>query len=66
MLDLVKGPGRKKHVKDAYENLVFSEKDKENKENEKLTDSMDEEGDNKEIMDAVDYVHFDLNSENVE
>ncbi|KAG9027258.1 hypothetical protein FS837_004336 [Tulasnella sp. UAMH 9824] len=63
LLNLVKGRGREKLLKDAYEDLVWSEKDKENKENEKLADSMDVEGDNRGIMDAVDYVHFDLHSE---
>lgn len=63
LLNLVKGRGREKHVKDAYEDLVFSEKEKENKENEKLADSMDLGDENKGIMDAVDYVHFDLHSE---
>ncbi|KAG8901890.1 hypothetical protein FRC00_003775 [Tulasnella sp. 408] len=62
LLDLVKGRGREKLVKDAYEDLVWSERDKENKE-EKVPDSMDVEGDNRGIMDAVNYVHFDLHSE---
>ncbi|KAG8901889.1 hypothetical protein FRC00_003774 [Tulasnella sp. 408] len=63
LLNLVKGRGREKHVKDSYEDLVRSEKDRDNKENEKGANSMDVEGDNKGIMDAVDYVQFDLHSE---
>ncbi|KAG9037661.1 hypothetical protein FS837_001399 [Tulasnella sp. UAMH 9824] len=63
LFNLVKDRGREKLVKNAYEDLVWSQKDKENKEDEKLADSMDVEGDNRGITDAVDYVHFDLHSE---
>ncbi|KAG8945759.1 hypothetical protein FRC04_000525 [Tulasnella sp. 424] len=63
LLNLVKGKGREKHVKDAYEDLVFSEKDKENKENEKVADAMEVEGENRGTMGAVDYVHFDVHVE---
>ncbi|KIO32065.1 hypothetical protein M407DRAFT_215893 [Tulasnella calospora MUT 4182] len=63
LLNLVKGRGREEHVKDACEDLVFSEKDKRNKENEKVADTMEVEGENRGIMDTVDYVHFNVHLE---
>ncbi|KAG9017131.1 hypothetical protein FRB90_001653 [Tulasnella sp. 427] len=59
LLNLVKSKGREKHVKDAYEDLVFGEKEKE--ESEKM--DVEGDGEGKGVMSKVDYVHFDLHTE---